>query len=142
MCALDARQWGEIALLLAALKSDMGAGIPVAVNTHDKRFGGGAATPASGPRNQRLEYRAQQDPNTARLNVKGGKPTHVPGVATGPGETPAFVTRGAPDAVASSAPGYEVYIQYRRAAESALQRETIPPEYRQPVKRYFDSIKP
>jgi hypothetical protein len=66
----------------------------------------------------------------------------VPGVAIAPGEQPAFVTRGAPDAVSSGVPSYEVYLQYRRAAESALQRETVPPEYKQPVKRYFDSIKP
>ncbi len=126
---------------LAMLKSELG-GLPVALNSHEKRFGGGPGTPATGPKRDQLEYRPQQDANTARLNVPGGKPTHVPGLATGPGETPAFVTRGAPDAVQSGAPSYDVYIQYRRAAESALQRETIPPEYRQPVKRYFDSIKP
>lgn len=140
-CALDARQWAEMAALLAMLKSELG-GLPFAANSYEKRFGGGPGMPATGPKIEKLEYRAQQDRNTARLNVQGGKPTHVPGVASGPGETPAFVTRGAPDAVSSSAPSVEVYLRYRRAAESALQRETVPPEYRQPVKRYFDSIKP
>ncbi|MCS6830665.1 MAG: hypothetical protein RMM08_08825 [Armatimonadota bacterium] len=140
-CALDARQWAEMAALLAMLKSELG-GLPLAQNSYDKQFGGGPGTPATGPKTERLEYRAQQDQHTERLNVKGGKTAHVPGVASGPGETPAFVTRGAPDAVSSSAPSVEVYLQYRRAAESALQREVIPPEYRQPVKRYFDSIKP
>ncbi len=127
--------------MLAALKSELG-GLPIAANSSEKRFGGGPGTPATGPRNQKLEYRAQQDGDTARLNMQGGKPTHVPGVASAPGEMPAFVTRGAPDAMPSNAPSVEVYLQYRRAAESALQRETVPPEYRQPVKRYFDSIKP
>lgn len=141
MCALDARQWAEMAALLAMLKSELG-GLPLAESSYEKRFGGGPGMPATGPKIEKLEYRAQQDKDTARLNVKGGKPTHVPGVASGPGETPAFVTRGAPDVVPSSAPSMEVYLQYRRAAESALQRETVPPEYRQPVKRYFDSIKP
>lgn len=141
MCALDARQWAEMAALLGMLKSELG-GLPLAENSHEKRFGAGPGMPATGPTIEKLEYRAQQDKNTARLNVKGGKLTHVPGVASGPGETPAFVTRGAPDVVPSSAPSVEVYLQYRRAAESALQRETVPPEYRQPVKRYFDSIKP
>lgn len=141
MCALDARQWAEMAMLLAALKNEVG-GLPLAMNTYEKQFGGGPGTPATGPKRDKLEYRAQEDKDTARLNVKGGKFTHVPGVASGPGETPAFVTRGAPEAVLSGTPSYEVYIQYRRAAESALQRETVPPEYRQPVKRYFDSIKP
>jgi hypothetical protein len=140
-CALDARQWAEIAAMLALLKSELG-GLPVAQNSYEKRFGGGPGAPHTGPKIEKLEYRAQQDKDTARLNVKGGKVTHVPGVATGPGELPAFVTRGSPDAVSSGAPSYDVYVQYRRAAESALQRETIPPEYRQPVKRYFDSIKP
>lgn len=141
MCALDARQWAEMAALLAALKNEMG-GLPLAINSYEKRFGGGPGMPATGPKRDRLEYRAQEDKDTARLNVEEGKFTHVPGVASGPGETPAFVTRGAPEAALSEAPSYEVYIQYRRAAESALQRETVPPEYRQPVKRYFDSIKP
>ncbi len=130
-----------MAALLAALKSEMG-GLPVAMNSYEKRFGGGPGLPATGPKLEKLEYRAQQDKDTARLNVKGGKFTQVPGVASGPSETPAFVTRGAPDAVSSGTPSYDVYIQYRRAAESALQRETVPPEYRQPVRRYFDSIKP
>lgn len=128
-------------MLLAALKNEVG-GLPLAVNTYEKQFGSGPGMPATGPKRDRLEYRAQQDKDTARLNVKGGKFTQVPGIANGPGETPVFVTRGAPEAVLSETPSYEVYIQYRRAAESALQRETVPPEYRQPVKRYFDSIKP
>lgn len=140
-CALDARQWAELAMLLAALKAEIG-GLPVPVNLHEKWFGGGFGTPATGPRRDALEFRVQQNADTARLNVKGGKPTHVPGVATGQGEMPVFVTRGAPDAVSSGVLSYEMYIQYRRAAESALQRETIPPEYRQPVQKYFDSIKP
>lgn len=108
----------------------------------DKRFGGGPPGAGVSPDVNKLEYRAQQDKDTARLNVKGGRPTHVPGIASGPGETPAFVTRGAPDVASSQVPTYEVYIQYRRAAESALQREIIPPEYRKPVEKYFDSIKP
>jgi hypothetical protein len=127
--------------MLAVLKSELG-GLPFAQNSYEKQFGGGPGMPAPGPKLEKLEYRAQQDPNTARLRVQDGKVTHVPGVASGQGEQPAFVTRGAPDAVSSSAPSYEVYLQYRRAAESALQRETVPPEYKQPVKRYFDSIKP
>lgn len=138
MCALDARQWAEIAALLAMFKSELGGH----QGSYEKRFGGGPGIPATGPKTEKLEYRAQQDKDTARLNVKGGQPTHVPGVASGPGETPAFVTRGAPDVVPSSVPSAEVYLQYRRVAESALQRETVPPEYKQPVKRYFDSIKP
>jgi len=140
-CAIDARQWAEMAAMLALLKSELG-GLPVAQTSYEKQFGGGPGVPATGPKRERLEHRPQQDKDTAHLNVKGGKFTHVPGVASGSGELPAFVTRGAPDVVSSGAPSYEVYIQYRRAAESALQRETIPPEYRQPVKRYFDSIKP
>lgn len=133
-----------MAAALALLKSELG-GIPIAQSENQqqgKQFGAGVGTPATGPKNQRLEYRAQQDENTARLQGRGGKPTHIPGVATGPGEMPAFVTRGAPDVVPSGAPSREVYLQYRRAAETALQRENVPPEYRQPVRRYFDSIQP
>jgi hypothetical protein len=39
-------------------------------------------------------------------------------------------------------PYYEVYESYKRDAEEAVGRESVPPAYKQPVKDYFESIKP
>jgi len=49
---------------------------------------------------------------------------------------------GAPDAPgASSVPYYEVYTNYKKAAEKALSKEEVPPAYRKPVTDYFESLK-
>jgi hypothetical protein len=39
-------------------------------------------------------------------------------------------------------PYYDVYESYKKDAEDAVSREAVPPAYREPVKNYFDSIKP
>lgn len=50
-------------------------------------------------------------------------------------------TKGAPDQPGSSSvPYYEVYSNYKKAAEKAVSKEDIPPAYRKPVTDYFDSL--
>jgi hypothetical protein len=39
-------------------------------------------------------------------------------------------------------PYYEVYESYKKDAEDAVNKDTVPPAYKQPVKDYFESIKP
>jgi hypothetical protein len=39
-------------------------------------------------------------------------------------------------------PYYDVYETYKKDADDAVSKEVIPPAYKQPVKDYFDSIKP
>ena len=39
-------------------------------------------------------------------------------------------------------PYYEVYESYKKDAEDAVNKESVPPAYKQPVKDYFESIKP
>lgn len=54
---------------------------------------------------------------------------------------PAGETKGAPDATApSSVPYTKVYASYSKAAENALEKEQVPPAYRQRVKKYFSSL--
>ena len=42
----------------------------------------------------------------------------------------------------ASAPYYNVYESYKKDAEDAVSREAVPPAYKQPVKDYFESLKP
>ncbi|MCE5198794.1 MAG: hypothetical protein ABFD54_10380 [Armatimonadota bacterium] len=50
-------------------------------------------------------------------------------------------TKGAPDAAApASVPYTDVLPNYRKAAESALQKEKVPPAYRTRVKDYFSKL--
>ena len=42
----------------------------------------------------------------------------------------------------SAVPYYQVYTDYRKRAEHALDREQVPPEDRQRVKQYFDALDP
>ena len=39
-------------------------------------------------------------------------------------------------------PYYEVYESYKKDAEDAIAKEAVPPAYKQPVKEYFESLKP
>lgn len=39
-------------------------------------------------------------------------------------------------------PYYDVYSTYKKEADDAVGKEIIPPAYKQPVRDYFDSIKP
>ena len=39
-------------------------------------------------------------------------------------------------------PYYDVYSTYKKEADDAVGKEVIPPAYKQPVRDYFDSIKP
>ncbi len=42
----------------------------------------------------------------------------------------------------STVPYYEVYPEYRKQAERALDQEQVSPEDRQRVKAYFDALDP
>ena len=65
-------------------------------------------------------------------------PTHVgeSGMVFSAGET-----TGAPDAAAPAAVPYtDVLPNYKKAAESSLSKERVPPAYRKRVKEYFGSL--
>jgi hypothetical protein len=39
-------------------------------------------------------------------------------------------------------PYYDVYESYKKEAEDAVSKEAVPPAYKEPVKNYFESLKP
>jgi len=94
-----------------------------------RRAGFGSAAPTQ----------ENKDVKVARLppNAK------VPGKRSTPNPGPAITYQAGPDgAQRSTVPYYRAYAQARRTAESAVERENIPAEYRRQVKEYFESIKP
>jgi hypothetical protein len=67
--------------------------------------------------------------------------TRIPGQQGDQGESYSIEIMGAPDKAGNArVPYYEVYPDYRRAAEDALSREDVPGPYRDRVKTYFDSL--
>jgi hypothetical protein len=94
---------------------------------------------------------AQYNPN-APHNVNRGAPTRIPtqhydtripGQQGEKGESYSIQVLGAPDQPGKAkVPYYQVYSDYRKAAEHALDREDVPGPYRQRVRTYFESLKP
>ena len=60
----------------------------------------------------------------------------------GQGEIDTLPTKGDAKGGPVKTPYYQVYESYKRDAEQAVGRDAVPPAYKQPVKDYFDSIKP
>lgn len=58
------------------------------------------------------------------------------------GETEQLPTREEAKGGPVKTPYYEVYESYQKDAEDAVNKESVPPAYKQPVKDYFESIKP
>lgn len=138
----EAERWARIAANLAMLKSEMA--IPsaqVGANTKSPSAGIGAAS--SRIASDRLEYRPQRSSDTSQLLPPEGPVQRVRGIPRlTPQDQPLAVTRGAPDIAPSIVPDARVYLRYQQAAERAIQREWIPPEYRQPVRQYFEALRP
>jgi hypothetical protein len=60
----------------------------------------------------------------------------------GQGEIEQLQTEGDPKGGPVKTPYYDVYDTYKKDADDAVGKEVVPPAYKQPVKDYFDSIKP
>ena len=58
------------------------------------------------------------------------------------GETEQLPTRTEAKGGPVKTPYYEVYESYKKDAEDAVSKESVPPAYKQSVKDYFESIKP
>jgi hypothetical protein len=58
------------------------------------------------------------------------------------GEVDQLQTRTEAQGGPVTTPYYEVYESYKKDAEDAISKEAVPPAYKQPVKEYFESLKP
>jgi hypothetical protein len=103
----------------------------------------------SAPANNKNLNLATQNANVKddqfnRLYAPDGKMnnTRVTGKRGDKGKETVQFIKGAPDKADAKVPYYEVFGNYAPAAESAMNREDIPSNYKKQVKDYFDAIRP
>ena len=88
------------------------------------------------------DHRRYEDDWSSRLPKTRAKIDRVKGKFGEGGETEQLPTKGEGKGGQAHTPYYDVYQSYKRDAEDAVGRESVPPAYKAPVKDYFESIKP
>lgn len=77
-----------------------------------------------------------------RLPKTQKKMDRITGKMGDSGEVEQLPTRTEAEGGPVRTPYYDVYESYKKDAEDAVSKEVVPPAYKQPVKEYFDSLKP
>ena len=116
-----------------------GAGLGPRNNAQGVQKGGGVSNKKSARTGDKRRY---ADVWSDRLPKTRAKIDRVKGKWGGSGEIEQMPTKGEAQGGQVKTPYYEVYESYKRDAEEAVGRESVPPAYKQPVKDYFESIKP
>lgn len=116
-----------------------GAGLGPRNNAQGVQSGGGVSDKKSTRTGDKRRY---QDVWSDRLPKTRQKIDRVKGKWGGNGEIEQMPTKGEGKGGQARTPYYEVYESYKRDAEDAVSRDSVPPAYKQPVKNYFESIKP
>ncbi|HEX9995592.1 MAG TPA: hypothetical protein VGB45_00490 [Abditibacterium sp.] len=116
-----------------------GPGLGPRNNAQGVQSGGGVSKLKSKRTGDKRRY---QDIWSDRLPKTRKKIDRVTGKWGDSGEVEQMPTRGEGKGGQVKTPYYEVYESYKRDAEDAVGRESVPPAYKQPVKDYFESIKP
>ena len=83
---------------------------------------------------------AAQNPKAIKLYF--GKPLNAGPSKTGPTRKVGANPNAAPGPTASQVPYYNYVAPAQKSAESAMDKEDIPPAYRSDVRRYFNSLNP
>ncbi len=115
------------------------AGLGPRNNAQGVQKGGGVSNKKSERTGDKRRY---QDVWSDRLPKTHAKIDRIKGKWGGSGEIEQMPTKGEGKGGQVKTPYYEVYESYKRDAEEAVGRESVPPAYKQPVKDYFESIKP
>lgn len=118
---------------------DGGAGLGPRNNAQGKKSGGGVSNKKSERTGDKRRYK---DVWSDSLPKTRSKIDRVKGKWGGNGEIEQMPTKGEAQGGQVRTPYYEVYEAAKRDAEEAVGRESVPPAYKQPVKDYFESIKP
>ncbi|HEX8237022.1 MAG TPA: hypothetical protein VF600_13775 [Abditibacteriaceae bacterium] len=116
-----------------------GAGLGPRNNAQGVRKGGGVSslrTRRSG------DNRRWEDVWSDRLPKTQKKMDRITGKMGDSGEVEQLPTRTEAEGGPVRTPYYDVYESYKKDAEDAVSKEVVPPAYKQPVKEYFDSLKP
>lgn len=91
------------------------------------------------PRSQVEAYHRLYDPRRTEVTTKGTRVTGKLGEGEFAGQAE---TTALPSGEIANRPAYEMYLDYRQAAEAALNQAEIPRGYQGYVKDYFEAIKP
>lgn len=116
-----------------------GPGLGSRANAQGNRSGGGVSKMKS---TRTGDHRRYEDVWSDKLPRPRAKIDRVKGKWGGSGEVEQLPTRGEGKGGQAHTPYYDVYESYKRDAEDAVGRESVPPAYKAPVKDYFESIKP
>lgn len=81
-------------------------------------------------------------PNPKGVKLYFGKPLNAGPSKTGPTRKVGANPNALPGSTASQVPYYNYVAPARKSAESAMDKEDIPPAYRSDVRKYFDSLNP
>lgn len=116
-----------------------GPGLGPRNNATGSKNGGGVSDQKS---KRTGDKRRWEDVWSDRLPAPRKKIDRVEGKYQDDGEMEQLPTKTEAKGGPVKTPYYEVYESYQKDAEDAVNKETVPPAYKQPVKDYFESIKP
>ena len=116
-----------------------GAGLGPRNNAKGSLSGGGVSDIRS---KRTSDKRRWADVWSDRVPATRKKIDRIQGKYGDEGETEQLPTQQEAKGGPVKTPYYEVYESYKKDAEDAVNKETVPPAYKQPVKEYFESIKP
>ena len=115
-----------------------GAGLGPRNHATGAQSGGGVSKSKSKRTGDKRRY---EDAWTNQLNATQKKLSKIKGKWGGSGEVEQLPTKGEGKGGQSSTPLYDVGQSYKKDAEDAVSRDSVPPAYKQPVKDYFDTFK-
>ena len=116
-----------------------GPGLGPRNNSQGVNSGGGVSKKKSTRTGDKRRY---ADAWSAQLPSTQKNISKIKGKWGGGGEVEQLPTKGEAKGGQAQTPLYDTYQSYKKDAEDAVSRETVPPAYKQPVKDYFESIKP
>ena len=115
-----------------------GAGLGPRNHSQGVNSGGGVSKKKSTRTGDKRRY---EDAWTDQLTATQKKLSKIKGKWGGSGEVEQLPTKGEGKGGQSSTPLYDVGQSYKKDAEDAVSRDSVPPAYKQPVKDYFDTFK-
>jgi hypothetical protein len=104
-----------------------------------QRAGGGVSNQKA---NRTGDKRRWGDVWSDRLPQTRQKMDRITGKMGDGGDVEQLPTQSEAKQDAVRTPYYDVYESYKKDAEDAISKESVPPAYKQPVKDYFESLKP
>ena len=105
--------------------------------------GKGGGTPSdTGNGSSPLKHLGKATPNPQGAKLYFGRPLNSGPSKTGPAKKVGSNPNGTPGNTASQVPYYNYVGPAQKSAESAMDKEDIPPAYRSDVRKYFNSLNP